>query len=157
MSSGTIAVDFDGVIHKYSKGWQDGAIYDEPVEGTSHALAYLMQRWAVYVHTTRQPDPVARWIHEKLHIPVAWFASSMRFQIPRLVQPGGAEWPSWAERMPEFWNEKDVLLITNVKLPALVYIDDRGLRFSDWESALDLVDGFTRTIERSGDDSRRGP
>lgn len=41
--SRTIAVDFDGVIHKYSKGWQNGSIYDEPVEGAKEALLELLE------------------------------------------------------------------------------------------------------------------
>lgn len=37
----TIVFDFDGVIHKYSKGWQDGSIYDEPTPGVSAVIEKL--------------------------------------------------------------------------------------------------------------------
>ena len=37
----TIAIDFDGVIHKNSKGFHDGTIYDEPIEGVKKGLEYL--------------------------------------------------------------------------------------------------------------------
>ena len=37
-----IAVDFDGVIHRYSEGWKDGTIYDPPIEGCKEALRRLM-------------------------------------------------------------------------------------------------------------------
>ena len=28
-----LAIDFDGVIHKNSKGFFDGTVYDEPING----------------------------------------------------------------------------------------------------------------------------
>ena len=33
-----IAIDFDGVIHKSSKGFFDGTVYDKPMEGVKEAL-----------------------------------------------------------------------------------------------------------------------
>ncbi|MFB4275740.1 hypothetical protein ACBJ59_10645 [Nonomuraea sp. MTCD27] len=52
----TIAVDFDGVIHTYGKGWHDGSIYDEPVPGALDALRSLMKEYAVL----RLHDPNSR-------------------------------------------------------------------------------------------------
>ena len=50
----TICLDFDGVIHKYSKAYHDGSIYDEPVKGTKKALeTFLEEGFKVVVHTAR--------------------------------------------------------------------------------------------------------
>lgn len=53
----TIAIDFDGVIHKYSRGWQDGRIYDPPVDGTKEALERLMGHgFEIVIYSTRCYD-----------------------------------------------------------------------------------------------------
>lgn len=112
----TVAVDFDGVIHDYDRGWSDGTIYGKPVPGAFDALALLMKTFAVMVHTTREPAPVARWIREWGGIETCWFADPAK--------------------LPEFWNNQACILVTNRKLPAVAYIDDRAIRFTDWVQAL---------------------
>ena len=113
----TIAVDFDGVIHKYSKGWQDGSIYDEPVEGAIEALVKLIEaKHSVIIISTREVRQVFDWIQPKLY----------QFDIPTdMLNPD-----------EKFWNQKGVLGITNRKIPASIYIDDRGLRFTNWGDIL---------------------
>lgn len=61
----TIAVDFDGVIHQYSRGWQEGLIYDIPVPGAFDAIQQLLNEgFAIVIHTTRQDhDAVRNWLY----------------------------------------------------------------------------------------------
>jgi hydroxymethylpyrimidine pyrophosphatase-like HAD family hydrolase len=52
-----IAVDLDGVVHRYGKGWADGSIYDLPVPGTREALGQLKAAGhRLVLHTTRVRD-----------------------------------------------------------------------------------------------------
>jgi hypothetical protein len=110
----TVAVDFDGVVHAYSKGWQNGAIYDGPVPGAIDAIKSLQQHYAVFVHTTRDPEPVTEWLRGH--------------DINATAEKSG--------EYHEFWNDKNWVLVTNRKLPAVAYIDDRAIRFTSWPQAL---------------------
>lgn len=113
-SRGTIAVDFDGVIHRYSRGWHDGTIYDPPMPGAIDGLRALMARYAVYVHTTREAEQVMPWLE------------GLGFDAHCDDGPYS----------PEFWDVRGQLLVTNRKLPAIAYLDDRAVRFTGWDSAL---------------------
>lgn len=106
----TIAVDFDGVIHRYSKGWHDGTAYDEPMDGAEQALKSLMTRYNVFILSTRQPEQIQDWM-------------ARHMQIPTQIITGDKP----------FWNVGGVIGITNRKLAAIAYIDDRAVQFSSWE------------------------
>ena len=46
-----MSVDFDGVIHKNSKGYHDGTVYDDPVEGVRESLEKLSEKYTVIVYS----------------------------------------------------------------------------------------------------------
>jgi 5'(3')-deoxyribonucleotidase len=90
-----ICIDFDGVIHKYSKGWQGGKIYDDPMPGAKEALEKLQKEYELVIFTTRkETSDVSMWMAKN--------------GLPNLA-------------------------VTNEKLPAIAYIDDRAVRFTNWE------------------------
>lgn len=111
----TIALDFDGVIHRYSRGWQDGTIYDGPMDGAIEGVRSVMELDAVFIFTARPPEQVARWL------------SGYGFTVVADTGPAPGR---------HFWNERGVLLVTNRKLPARVYLDDRAVVFTSWPQAL---------------------
>lgn len=115
----TIAVDFDGVIHAYSKGWHDGTIYDPPLPGALDGLRALMEQHAVFIFTTRDCTQVTEWL------------MGHGFDAVANTSPGGTQ------TYPRvFWDERGRLLVSNRKLAATAYLDDRAVRFENWAQAL---------------------
>lgn len=55
-----LAVDFDGVIHRYRRGFHDGSIYDVPMPGAKQALERLHKEWWLYIYTTRAKSRTGR-------------------------------------------------------------------------------------------------
>jgi hypothetical protein len=57
-----LLVDFDGVIHRYSRGWADGSTYDEPMEGAKEALNSLeVAGYEVVIFSTRDAQQIKDW------------------------------------------------------------------------------------------------
>ena len=108
----TVAIDFDGVIHQYSKGWRDGTIYDPPVEGAREAMEKLHRRYDIVIFTTRV-NPAMRGADTQTDEIIGWLER-------------------YGFRRGEHYDD-----ITHAKPAALVYIDDRALHFTGWDLALE--------------------
>jgi hypothetical protein len=53
----TLAVDFDGVVHTFDKGWHDGTCYGEPIKGSLDSLKCLAEDWRLVIFSAKvKPD-----------------------------------------------------------------------------------------------------
>lgn len=109
-----LAIDFDGVIHSFDKGWFDGTCYGDPIEGSLEALKNLSKKYNIIIFTAKaKPDR------------------------PLVNGKTGTE-------LVEEWLKKHhvydcVSRITSEKPRAMLYIDDNGYRFENWNDTLDFV------------------
>jgi histidinol phosphatase-like enzyme len=114
-----IAIDFDGVIHGYSKGWQDGSIYDPPVDGAAEALRKLKEAGhTLYIFSTRT-NPVFK------------------------KKEGAAD----QKKLMEDWLEKYQIPFDKIwtfgKPMADIFIDDRAIGFKgSWSDTIGDVESF---------------
>lgn len=136
----TIAIDFDGVIHAYSKGYQNGDIYDKPIEGAFEAIRTLMDDgYSVYIHSTRSPRKIKDWM--------LFHTFATEYEVEGMGNdPSYYKYPKFGFTLKiipfwkKFWNEENVLGISRRKLPAMVYVDDRALKFEgDWVKTLQEI------------------
>ena len=109
-----IGIDFDGVIHKNSKGYHDGTIYDEPIEGAKEALQKLSEKYTVIVYTTKARKDRGL-VDGKTGTQLVW------------------EW------LKKHDLSQYVSKVTAEKPRAKVYIDDRAIRFDSWNNVIPQI------------------
>ena len=110
----TIAIDFDGVIHKNSKGFHDGTIYDKPIENVKNSLEYLSKSYKLIVYSCKA-NPERPLINGKTGTELIW------------------EWLEIHSLNQYIEN------VTYDKPNARYYIDDKGIRFNSWDDTLRII------------------
>lgn len=111
-----IAIDFDGVIHNFDKGWHDGTCYGDPIPGAIEAIKKLSKKYKIIIFTAKA-KPNRPLVDGKTGIELVrlWL---MKYDILDCISE-----------------------ITSEKPHAQLYIDDNAYRFIGWEEALkDLED-----------------
>lgn len=122
-----ICIDFDGVIHGYSRGWQKGRIYDEPVPGSMEFLLSMISdnRFKVAIYSSRSKTPdllkdMRDWLFDELFVASSYPTREM------------------------FYEEVFYKIFFPIKKPAAwLTIDDRAICFTGSFPSLDEIDGFT--------------
>ena len=111
----TICIDFDGVIHSYEKGWQDGVIYGHAVPGFFDWVEKARHKFTLVIYSSRSKsdDGIAAmglWLHQQR---TAW------------LDAGGVRHPTEPLTL-EFVHEKPAAWLT---------IDDRAICFTgNWDA-----------------------
>lgn len=109
-----IAIDFDGVIHKNSKGFYDGTVYDEPIEGALEAIKKLSQQYEIVIFTAKaKPDRPL--VNGKTGSELIW------------------DW------LKKYDIQQYIKKVTSEKPRAVLYIDDKGIRFESWTQTLNIL------------------
>jgi len=107
-----IGIDFDGVIHKNSKGFYDGTVYDTPVEGAFESLESISKKYTIIVYSAKARLDRGL-INGKTGVELIW---------------------QWLDK---YDMSKFVSKVTSEKPRAVCYIDDKAFRFKDWSSCIE--------------------
>ena len=105
----TLCIDFDGVIHSYEKGWQDGLVYGTVVPGFFEWAAEAQKQFKLVIYSSRSSTEEGRLAMG------AWLARQMH----NYHEDGG--------------NARVELAMAHEKPAAWLTIDDRAIQFrGDW-------------------------
>jgi hypothetical protein len=131
MDKPILCLDFDGVIHRYSKGWQDGTIYDPITNGFSDWAIEATKLFKLVVYSSRSKTPEG--IREMMN----WFKDQLSWM--HCTDDGLDKDDEIYMRFLEAATASVlVLYFAHEKPPAFLTIDDRCIRFTGvWGTMLE--------------------
>jgi hypothetical protein len=111
-------IDLDGTIHKYSKGYQDGTIYDDPFEGAKETIDWLKEiGFEIIIFTTRASKENA--------------------------EEMGGDHIKQIKNVENYLKDNEIYFdrVTSDKLAADFYIDDKAITIEngDWHSVKKIL------------------
>jgi hypothetical protein len=104
-----LCLDFDGVIHRYGKGWQNGVIYDDVVPGFFEWAEKAAEHFHLVIYSSRSKDEAGEMAM------ITWLAEQRK-----KWRDAGGKAETGSVLSFEFASEKP---------PAFLQIDDRAIRF----------------------------
>lgn len=111
-------IDFDVTIHKYSKGYQDGSLYDDPFDGAKQTIDWLKGLgFEIIIFTTRASKENA--------------------------EEMGGDHLKHIKNIENYLKDNQIYFdrITSDKLHADFYIDDKAITIEngDWDSVKKII------------------
>jgi len=111
-----IAIDFDGVIHNCDKGFHDGTIYGEPMQGSLLSIKALSSKGYKLIIYTCKANPTRPLVNNKngIELICQWLK---KYKIIEYIDD--VVWGKpWAQ----------------------IYIDDKGYRFENWKDTMNFLE-----------------
>ena len=110
-----IAIDFDNVLHINDKGFHDGTCYGEPVDGAIESIKEMSKKFRIVIYSFKG-HPERPLVNGKNGIELVW------------------DW------LKQYKIDSCIEDIVWGKPNALVYIDDKGYRFKNWDDTMTFLD-----------------
>ncbi|MGE5680370.1 MAG: hypothetical protein ACM34K_05760 [Bacillota bacterium] len=122
MEKPQIAIDFDGVIHKYSEGYKDGSLYDDPMPGVKEALEKLSKDYDLVIHTTRTNFDDIRKYLEKYGL--SEYISDISNEKPKMakvfIDDRALNFQSWDKALKDIEKNKVILFGKSLYINPLI-------------------------------------
>lgn len=123
----TIVFDFDGVIHIGYKGWKNGTIYGAIDWKLLDFIEELMEDFYVVISSNRPAKQIVDFFSN--------YNLGVNFEVFNKTSKN------------IYWEKDNVIGVTNEKAVGILYIDDRGYRYTPKTNTEENIEDIKKVLK----------